>query len=46
VAALALLFALAKVKKPPLILLDEVDTFLDTQNVKLITDYIREELLT
>mmetsp|Transcript_23120 Transcript_23120/g.17535 ORF Transcript_23120/g.17535 Transcript_23120/m.17535 type:complete len:87 (+) Transcript_23120:2720-2980(+) len=43
-AALAMLFALAKVKRPPLILLDEVDTFLDAKNVKLIADYIKQNL--
>lgn len=46
VAALALLFALIQVKKPPMLLLDEVDAFLDPENVTLITDFIREELHT
>ncbi len=44
VASLSLLFAFAQVKCPPLILLDEVDAFLDAQNVGLITDFIRDEL--
>ena len=43
-AALALLFSMGQVKMPPLILLDEVDAFLDAQNVNLITDFIRDEL--
>ena len=46
VAALSLLFALVQVKMPPLILLDEVDAFLDSQNVALVTDFIRDELKT
>lgn len=33
-----------QVKRPPLLLLDEVDAFLDPENVKLITDFIRDEL--
>ena len=44
VAALALLFVMAQVKKVPLVLLDEVDAFLDAQNVNLITDFIKDEL--
>ncbi len=45
-AALALLFSLIQVKKPPMMLLDEVDAFLDPENVHLITDFIRDELRT
>jgi structural maintenance of chromosome 1 len=46
VAALALLFAMIQVKRPPLLLLDEVDAFLDVQNVNLVTDFVRNELVT
>ncbi len=46
VAGLALMFAMAQVKLPPLILLDEIDAFLDASNATLITDFIREELKT
>lgn len=42
VAALALLFSMVLVRKPPLILLDEVDAFLDVQNVGLVTDFIKD----
>lgn len=44
VAALALVFALAQVKRPPLLLLDEVDAHLDVENVDLVTDYIKKHL--
>jgi len=45
VAALALVFSLIKVKKPPMLLMDEVDAFLDPENVKLITSYMKEHLV-
>ncbi len=43
-AALALIFALIQAKKPPLLMLDEVDAFLDVENVNLIADFIKNEL--
>lgn len=42
VAALSLIFAMIQVYKPPLLLLDEVDAFLDAENVSLLTDFIKE----
>ena len=46
VAALALLFAMIEIKRPPVLLLDEVDAFLDAENAQLVTTYIKEELGT
>lgn len=43
-AALALVFALIQVKKPAMLLMDEVDAFLDPENVQLITDFIKNNL--
>ena len=43
-AALALAFSLIQVKKPPLFLMDEVDAFLDADNVLLLTKYIKNKL--
>lgn len=44
IAALAFVFSLAVVKKPQLMLLDEVDCFLDQENVKRIQEYIDANL--
>jgi len=44
VAALALAFAMIQVKQPPLFLMDEVDAFLDAENVTLVTDFIKKHL--
>jgi chromosome segregation ATPase len=44
VAALALVFALIQVKRPPLLLMDEVDAFLDTENVSLVTQFMKSQL--
>ncbi len=41
IAALSFVFALAQVKQPPLIVLDEVDAFLDSDNVKYVTEYLK-----
>ena len=41
IAALALLFAMAIVKKPFMIALDEVDAFLDKENVDLLTSFLK-----
>ena len=38
------MFAMCLVKDAPLVLLDEIDAFLDTDNVKLLTDFIRNYL--
>ena len=45
-AGLALIFAMAKSKQipPHMILLDEVDAYLDEDNVNLLSKYIKEEL--
>lgn len=42
IAALSFIFALAKVRRPPLLMMDEVDAFLDAENVQSITDYMRK----
>lgn len=44
VAALALVFALAEIKQPPFIMLDEVDAFLDKDNVGCVTTYLQHHL--
>lgn len=40
IAGLALIFALAKIKQPPMILLDEVDAHLDSDNVELLSNFL------
>ena len=45
IAALTFVLALAKVKAPPLIVMDEVDAFLDQANVGLVTSYLSKEKL-
>lgn len=40
-AALSFVFALVAVKKPPLMILDEVDAFLDSDNVLFVTTYLK-----
>lgn len=42
-AALSFLFALAAVVRPPLAILDEVDAYLDGENVEAISSYISRE---
>lgn len=44
VAALALIFAMIQIKQPPLLLMDEVDAFLDGENVTLVTDFMKKHL--
>ena len=34
--------ALARVSSPPLVILDEVDAFLDGENVQLVTNYLQK----
>lgn len=41
IAALSFVFALVAVKKPPLMILDEVDAFLDSDNVLFVTTYLK-----
>jgi len=43
IAALSFVFALAKVKKPPMVLLDEVDAFLDVENVNLLANFLKRQ---
>ncbi len=43
-AALALVFAMIQIKQPPLLLMDEVDAFLDGENVTLVTDFMKRHL--
>jgi chromosome segregation ATPase len=43
IAALAFVFALAQVKAPKLVVMDEVDAFLDMGNVQLVTGYLQQQ---
>ena len=43
IAALAFVFALARVKAPALMIMDEVDAFLDAANVSLVTNFMNKE---
>lgn len=43
-AALALVFSLIQTKRPPLLLMDEVDAFLDSENVSLVSDFMKKSL--
>lgn len=40
IAALAFVFALAAIKRPPMVVLDEVDAFLDGDNVVFVTKFL------
>ena len=46
IAALSFVFALAKVKQPPMLIMDEVDAFLDAENVRLVTLYLKENFIS
>ena len=41
IATLAFVFALVKVMQPPLLVMDEVDQFLDRENTSNVTNYLR-----
>lgn len=43
IAALAFVFALARAKAPALVMMDEVDAFLDSANVSLVTNFMNKE---
>ena len=43
-AALAFLFALVQVVRPPLLIMDEIDAFLDSENVAEISTFLRNKL--
>lgn len=43
IAALSFIFALAKISAPPLVILDEVDAFLDVENVDHIASYLSKQ---
>ena len=43
-AALALLFAFVEATRPPFIVLDEADAFLDKENVDLLSKFITTEM--
>jgi len=43
-AALSFIFALAKVSLPPLLILDEIDAFLDVENVQSVSNYLLKNL--
>jgi len=42
IAALSFIFALSRVVMPPLMIFDEVDAFLDGDNVKYVSDYFKK----
>lgn len=42
IAALSYMLALAAVTKPHMMIMDEVDAFLDTENVQYVTKYFKE----
>jgi len=42
-AALSFILALAKISCPPLVILDEVDAFLDSENVDFIANYLTRQ---
>jgi len=44
IAALCFVFTLAEVRRPPMMVLDEVDAFLDSDNVKFIQTYLKKAL--
>ena len=44
IATLAFIFALVKIMKPPLLVMDEVDQFLDPENTGNVTNYLRRIL--
>merc|ERR1712032_801462 len=44
IAALAFVFALVQLKRPPLLVMDEVDCFLDPENVALVAQFLTEKL--
>lgn len=44
VAALAFVFAMVQVVRPPLLIMDEVDAFLDAENVADISNYLQTKL--
>ena len=44
VAALAFVFAMVQVVRPPLLIMDEVDAFLDAENVADISNYLQSKL--
>jgi chromosome segregation ATPase len=44
IAALSFVFALAQVKQPSLLVMDEVDCFLDPENVALVSQFLTEKL--
>lgn len=44
IAALSFVFALATVKQPPMMIMDEIDAFLDSDNVNLVTNYLKASL--
>ena len=40
IAALSFVFALTQVKRPSLLVMDEVDCFLDPENVSLVSQFL------
>ena len=41
IASLAFVFSLAQVCRPPLLIMDEVDAFLDQENVDLVANFLK-----
>ena len=44
IASLAFVFAMAQVVRPSMMILDEVDTFLDAENVTTVTSFLQQKL--
>ena len=44
IAALAFVFALVQVARPSMLLMDEVDAFLDGENVELVSEFLQRKL--
>mmetsp|Transcript_27380 Transcript_27380/g.36604 ORF Transcript_27380/g.36604 Transcript_27380/m.36604 type:complete len:172 (+) Transcript_27380:1850-2365(+) len=44
IAALAFVFAMVQIVRPPLLVMDEVDAFLDSENVAEISEYFSKKL--
>ena len=43
-AALAFVFAMVQVVRPSILVMDEVDAFLDTDNVAIISNFLQNKL--
>lgn len=44
IAALAFVFSMVQITRPSLLLMDEVDAFLDAENVELVSEFLQKKL--